>query len=179
MRTRSHSKAFRNALLWTWWFPLFLATVAAGVRYSFDKGEPDEWIAVGKLYLTLPGGQAPDDATIEAHIALLESSSIEEKASKLAMVEQPALRLPENNIMVTRGTGGLLHARATGPDEKGVQVFLNEGLNAYIATVELMRRDPSPAGEELNRQAIPMILELAGPASQQRREYFLAAGLTA
>jgi hypothetical protein len=182
MRTRSHSKAFRNAILWTWWFPLFLATIAGGLRYSFDKDMPDEWIAIGKLSLTLPGGESPDDATIEAHISILESSALAKHAETRAMEAHSELRLlqfPEDNIMVTRGNAGLLHATAIGPDSQAVQAFLNEGMDAYITRVEHMRHDPTAAGAELNRQAVPMILELAGPAMQKRREYLLPVGLTA
>lgn len=182
MRTRSHSKAFRNALLWTWWFPLFVAITAGGVRYSIEKDVPDEWIALGKISLTLPGGQVPDDATVEAHIALLESLSLAERVKARVTAEDPelhVLKLPEGHIKVSRGNGSILNATVSGPDGRGVQAFLNEGLGEYIMTVELKRRDPVLAGGELGQNAVPMILELAGPGFQKRRELWLPAILTA
>ena len=179
MRTRSHSKAFRNALLWTWWLPLFAAVVAGGVRYSFDKDQASEFIAVGKLVLTLPGGQAPDEATIKAHIRLLESASIAKQAETRTGDAHPELQVPRDTIAVTHGSGGLLSTIATGPDSKGTQTFLNKSMEAYITTVELMRRDPSPAADEFNRDAVPRILELAEAPVEKRKELLLPAVLTA
>lgn len=150
MRTRSHSKAFRKAILLVWWLPLFLGMTTAALRYSFNKDMPDEWIALGKISLTLPDGQVPDDATVQAHISLLESPSMAERARTHVMEADSEIHLfnlPERNIEVTQRNGGVLVATASGPDALGTQAFLHEGMQAYLTMAEIMRRDPPSARE--------------------------------
>jgi hypothetical protein len=173
MYPRSRSKAFRNAILWTWWLPLLLAAGAAKVWYHYDKNQPEEWVALGKIIVTLPGGEAPDEAVIQAHMSLLKSSTVAELAAMRTKEQEPDQTPPKDHLKVTDGKGGIINVTATGSEGRSTQIYLNEGLAAYIATVENMHLGPSPAGEKLNRQAVPMILELAGPAIEKRKEFAL------
>lgn len=179
MPPRSRSKAFRNAILWTWWLPFVLAAAGAGWRYQYDKNVKDEFIAVGKVVVVLPGGGVPDEAAMQAHVALLESSSVAEQATVRTGNAHPELTPPKSALKAIGGKGGLINITVTGFEDRGTQAFLNEGMSAYIDTVEYMRRNPSPAGEKLNPRAVPMILELAGPAIAKRKEEVLPAGLFA
>ncbi|QIF03455.1 hypothetical protein [Roseimicrobium sp. ORNL1] len=171
MYPRSRSKAFRNAILWTWWLPLLVVVVGGGWWHHYYKNQPEEWVALGKIIVTLPGGEAPDEAVIQAHVSLLTSSTVAEQAATRTKEQEPDQTPPKNHLKVTDGKGGLIHVTATGSEGRSTQIYLNEGLAAYIATVENMHRRPSPAGEKLNRKAVPMILELAGPAVEKRREF--------
>jgi hypothetical protein len=173
MYPRSRSKAFRNAILWTWWFPLLLAAGAAKVWYHYDKNQPEEWVALGKVIVTLPGGQVPGEEVIQAHASLLESSTVAERAASRTREQEPDQTPPKGHLKVTSGKGGLINVVAYGSEGRSTQVYLNEGLSAYIATVEDMNRNPSPAGEKLDRRVVPVILELAGPAFEKTREFAL------
>jgi hypothetical protein len=173
MHPRSRSKAFRNAILRTWWLPLLLAAVGVGWWHYYFKNQPEEWVALGKVIVTLPGGQAPDEAVIQAHALLLESSAVAGQAASRTKEQVPDLALPQDHLKVTTGKGGLINVTATGSEGHSTLIYLNEGLAAYIATVEHMRGNLSPAGEKLNRQAVPMILELADSAFEKQKEFTL------
>jgi hypothetical protein len=177
MPPRSRSKAFRNAILWTWWLPLLAAAAVSCWWYHQDKNMSDEYIAVGKIAVVLPSRQAPDEATMQAHVSLLESSTIAEHATVRTRETHPELRPPTGHLVATGGKGGIINIVATGFEDRGPQIYLNEGLAAYIDTVEFIRRHGSSAGEKLNPQAVPVILELAGPAIAKRKEFVLPMGL--
>lgn len=91
MYPRSRSKAFRNAILWTWWLPLVAAVVAGAVKYVPDRNQPVEWLTTATIRLTLADGGVPDKGTMEAHVKILQSSTVTKSAEAKVKEAYPDL----------------------------------------------------------------------------------------
>jgi hypothetical protein len=177
MYPRSRSKAFRNAVLWTWWVPLVAAVVAGAVKYVPEMNPPQEWLTTAAIRLTLADGGVPDQSTMEAHIKILQSSTVTQSAKAKVKEAYPDHHSFEQSGPIIRascGKDGVLVVQARGPDAKSVETFLDEGMNIYVTIVKCVRLDPRP-GDELILKASPTILNQSGPAVEERHHVFLAA----
>ncbi|QIF03456.1 hypothetical protein [Roseimicrobium sp. ORNL1] len=177
MYSRSRSQAFRNALLWTWWLPLVVAVVAGAVKYVPEMNQPNDWLTFATIRLTLADGGVPDKSTMEAHVKILQSSTVAESAKAKVKEAYPDLHSFQQSgpvIRASSGEDGVLVARASGLDAKPVETFLDEGMNTYLNIVKWVRLDPRP-GDELILKASPTILKQAEPAIEQQNHPVLAA----